>query len=306
MTEQEWLTSTDPAAMLQLTTAARPRPKQAFARYPIWSERKLRLFAVACCRYAGDGVPCWACAEDISAGIRPAIICRGRCRNGRIGELTDPIGRAALEVSERYADGLVTKNELYEARYALHTSDAFRREAGVPRQLNLYSAVWYACLENADAASAAAHSRVSDATQAALLRDIIGNPFRPVNLCGNVDHVIRHGRCGNCQRMLMWKNDAIPLLAQSIYDDRAFDRLPILADALEEAGCEDAAILEHCRPGGDWFKCRGCGTVYCHIHKYSDCGNARCEGEVSDPVAVCAPGPHARGCWVIDSLRGKE
>ena len=54
-------------------------------------------------------------------------------------------------------------------------------------------------------------------------------------------------------------------LAQSIYDDRAFDRLPILADALEEAGCTDAAILDHCR----------------------------------------GPGPHVRGCWAVDLLLGK-
>jgi hypothetical protein len=55
-------------------------------------------------------------------------------------------------------------------------------------------------------------------------------------------------------------------LAAAIYDDTAFDRLPILADALEEAGCHDAEILAHCR----------------------------------------GPGPHVRGCWVIDLLIGKE
>ena len=54
-------------------------------------------------------------------------------------------------------------------------------------------------------------------------------------------------------------------VAQGIYYDRAFDRLPILADALEDAGCHDAAILEHCRQ----------------------------------------PGPHVRGCWVVDLLTGR-
>jgi hypothetical protein len=49
-------------------------------------------------------------------------------------------------------------------------------------------------------------------------------------------------------------------LGQAIYHDRAFDRLPILADALEEAGRRDAEILTHCR----------------------------------------GPGPHVRGCWVVD------
>ncbi len=55
-------------------------------------------------------------------------------------------------------------------------------------------------------------------------------------------------------------------LARSIYDDRAFDRLPVLADALEDAGCTDAAILDHCR----------------------------------------GPGPHVRGCWVVDLILGKS
>jgi hypothetical protein len=56
------------------------------------------------------------------------------------------------------------------------------------------------------------------------------------------------------------------MIAQGIYAGRAFDRLPILHDALLDAGCDDEAILSHCR----------------------------CEG------------PHVRGCWVIDLLLGKE
>jgi hypothetical protein len=63
-----------------------------------------------------------------------------------------------------------------------------------------------------------------------------------------------------------WKDGTIPKLAQGIYDDRAFDRLPILADALEDAGCDNADILAHCR----------------------------------------GPGEHVRGCWVVDLLLGKE
>ena len=55
-------------------------------------------------------------------------------------------------------------------------------------------------------------------------------------------------------------------MAQSIYDARAFDRLPLLADALEDAGCADADILSHCR----------------------------------------TPGEHVRGCWVVDLLLGKS
>jgi len=82
----------------------------------------------------------------------------------------------------------------------------------------------------------------------ALLRDIFGNPFRAVIIDPQ------------------WQSSTVTTFAQAIYDDRAFDRLPILADALEDAGCTDASILEHCRGGG----------------------------------------VHARGCWVVDLLLGKE
>jgi len=80
-----------------------------------------------------------------------------------------------------------------------------------------------------------------------LFRCIFGNPFRPVALDP------------------AWRTEAVVGLATGIYADRAFDRLPVLADALEDAGCANADVLGHCR----------------------------------------GPGPHARGCWVVDLLLGK-
>ena len=65
---------------------------------------------------------------------------------------------------------------------------------------------------------------------------------------------------------LAWNGGTVRKLAEAIYDERAFDRLPVLADALEEAGCADEGVLRHCRGGG----------------------------------------PHVRGCWVIDLILGKE
>ena len=82
-------------------------------------------------------------------------------------------------------------------------------------------------------------------------RDILAMPMRPVALP---------------PAWLAWNDGAIRKLAQSIYDARAFDRLPLLADALEDAGCTDADILSHCR----------------------------------------TPGEHVRGCWVVDLLLGKS
>ncbi|MBL8796889.1 MAG: hypothetical protein JNM56_23510 [Planctomycetia bacterium] len=73
------------------------------------------------------------------------------------------------------------------------------------------------------------------------LRDIFGNPFRPVT----ADPA--------------WRTSTVVSLAQAIYDERAFDRLPILADALEDAGCDHADMLNHCRQPGDHV--RGCWVV---------------------------------------------
>src|SRR5262249_54800814 len=62
-----------------------------------------------------------------------------------------------------------------------------------------------------------------------LLRDIIGNPFRIFTFDS------------------AWKSQTVVQLSQSIYDERRFEDMPVLADALEEAGCQDAAVLGHCR-----------------------------------------------------------
>jgi hypothetical protein len=84
-----------------------------------------------------------------------------------------------------------------------------------------------------------------------LLRDIFGNPFCPTVIS---------------PAWLSWNGDAIPQLAQAIYDERRFKDLLVLADALKEVGCTDAAILNHCRQ----------------------------------------PGKHVRGCWVVDLILGKS
>jgi hypothetical protein len=90
-----------------------------------------------------------------------------------------------------------------------------------------------------------------EAAQAHLLRCIAGNPFRPVV----VDPAWQ-----------AWNDRTIPKLAQAIYDERAFDHLAILADALEDAGCNNSDILTHLRSAG----------------------------------------PHVPGCWPVDLLLGKS
>ncbi|OAI53037.1 hypothetical protein AYO44_16340 [Planctomycetaceae bacterium SCGC AG-212-F19] len=84
--------------------------------------------------------------------------------------------------------------------------------------------------------------------QASALRDIVGNPIHSPTLPD------------------AWRTSIVTSLAHAIYTDRAFDRMPILGDALEDAGCTNADILAHCRQ----------------------------------------PGPHVRGCWVVDLVMGKD
>lgn len=74
-----------------------------------------------------------------------------------------------------------------------------------------------------------------------IVRDIFGNPFRPAA----TDPA--------------WLTPTVVQLAQGIYADEAFDRLPILADALQDAGCENEDVLAHCR--GDSPHVRGCRVV---------------------------------------------
>jgi hypothetical protein len=166
--------------------------------------------------------------------------------------LTTEEDRNAVVVAERYADGQVSSQELPVA-FDERGRDAFphvcyRSAADAPYHADVAS---YMCAlrvaESADDLEAvfAAHR----GTQADLVREIFGSlPFSyiPINSTWLVHKVSDH--------------------ASMIYDKCAFDRLPLLADDLEDAGCDNTNILNHCR----------------------------CEG------------PHVRGCWVVDLLLGKE
>src|SRR5262249_31297821 len=90
------------------------------------------------------------------------------------------------------------------------------------------------------------------ASQITLVHDVFSNPF--------------HSAPATNSAWLSWRDGTVVKLAEAIYEERAFDRLPILADALEDAGCDNAVILGHCRQTGE----------------------------------------HVRGCWVVDLLLGKQ
>jgi hypothetical protein len=192
------------------------------------SERKLRLLAVAC-----------------------------------VGGCVSDVCTRALALAERFADGRASGEDLAAARAAAEADVRGARYDLSDRHGEGAAAVDRAgCLAAGDSAAeliqaidlAAEREPIAPAyfaerrRQAPLVREVFGNPFRPAR----VDRA--------------WLTPTVVSLARTVDDERAFDRLPILADALEDAGCTDAAILGHCR----------------------------------------GPGPHVRGCWVVDLILGKQ
>jgi hypothetical protein len=212
MTEAEWLECKDPRPMLKLL-----RGKA--------SDRKLRLFAVAVLKDRID---------------------------------TDREVLARHEVAERFAEGQASVQELRRVWMVKALPkplisvifQSFRRlwqsllgDTMVSWPEKAYH--WAAAVARGDREGYPPYIPAVKAV--GLLRDIFGNPFRPVALDPS------------------WRTQAVVLMAMGIYDDRRFDDLPILADALEEAGCTSREVLEHCR----------------------------------------SPGPHVRGCWPLDLILGR-
>jgi len=223
MTEAEWLECADPQKMLTFL--------EGKAR-----DRKLRLFAVACCRRVQDFL--WTEHSNL-----------------------------AVLLAERHADGWANIDDLDTARLQVENSlelyesepvyDASYWACSRNIEDNVAKCAWYAVncsTRQVDGDASDLDARCQEvmqeerAKQALLLYDIFGNPFRPVTISST------------------WQTPTVVSLAQAIYDERAFDRMPILADALEDAGCTNQDILDHCRQ----------------------------------------PGQHVRGCWVVDLLLAKE
>jgi hypothetical protein len=215
MTEEEWLACPDPWPMLEFLRGKADK-------------RKFLLFACACERRLWNQPDC---------------------------------EREKVEVTERFADGKATAADVLAA-----LQDIGIDGVTLSSVTDMDPVAWakYGSRDSAEFAAnvAQGRSQVSDdedegawdaaytaekAVQPALLRDIFGNPFRPVSIDPG------------------WLTSNVIGLAQGIYEDRAFDLLSILADALEEAGWDNPDILAHCRQ----------------------------------------PGEHVRGCWALDLILGR-
>jgi hypothetical protein len=212
MTEAEWLACQD------------PEPMQKFLRGRI-SNRKWRLFVAACSR--------------------------------RIWDLLREGDRRAVELVEQNAERLsdADGSDPSDLRTLLGIVDPEDFVYVSPHAAGFTPVGWAAVILSAEAISARqCEPEVCSAeirAQADLMREIVGNPFRPATLAPT---------------LLAWNDGAVPKLARVIYDEKSFEHLPLVADALEEAGCTDAELLAHCRQEGG----------------------------------------HIRGCWAVDSLLGKE
>jgi hypothetical protein len=207
-----------------------PEPMLQFLCECQASERKVRLLACACCRRVWDLLP-------------------------------DPHSRLAVEVAERYADSRATLHELGRVlgpatRVADRASwaavwAANRKISGPIR--NVFDAAQWLGRCGAGYAITDWQAELATRTrwQVGLVHEVIGNPFRPRVL---------EPVCLN------WGNGLVRHLAEGIYEEKAFERMGVLGDALEDAGCRDDVILDHCRGGGE----------------------------------------HVRGYWVLDLILGRE
>jgi hypothetical protein len=257
MTEAEWLASTDVLAMYvflrDTTILLRRRGRQGHDRVPqfIFSERKSQLFAVAGCRRILHLVPLEATRAVVELAER------------RADGLADADElRNAVAISDRACHERAQAIALYGSQQWSHEREAVEavRRLGRAKATGHYggvmqaaalAAVWEAAL-NGNLGDAGRKFLDAERTRNTdLLRDIVGNPFQP----STVD-----------PSWLAWNDRCIERMAQGIYEEQAYDRLPILHDALLDAGCDNERMLEHCRTA---------------------------EG-------------HVRGCWVIDLLLHKE
>jgi hypothetical protein len=208
------------------------------------AERKLRLFACACCR--------------------------------RIWNLiVDERARSAVEAAERFADGALTRRLLDEQWDAEGVSAAEHAVDGATANDIRWGAFWAAAnaieavvardlaktgrpfplkrdevrkFAETQSAVKEESERTEKTAHANILRDIFGNPFHPAVFDST------------------WRTPTTLRLAQAIYDGRSFDRMPELADELQQAGCQDLALLDHCRENRE----------------------------------------HVRGCWALDLVLGKS
>ena len=243
MTEPEWLACENPADLLAATPG-------------VVSARKHRLWACAVARCDWDELVVYDEYGGIYPGIQLAVVAAEQFCDGILGP--DELARAGPDA----AWALQLEQSMSQSRESIEAF--FFKEWGVlavaadivPESARAVAAI----AERLKAYSASAHAQLAELLLplvegerkqlrllAGLFRELVGSPLQPATLDPS------------------WRSATVVALAEQMYASREFSAMPILADALQDAGCEEADILAHCR----------------------------------------GPGPHVRGCWVVDLVLGK-
>jgi hypothetical protein len=231
MTEAQWLSCSEPEPMLDFLLDAAGV-----------SARKLRLFMAVCCRRVWHLLP-------------------------------DQRSRDAVEVAEQFAEGSADPLRLDEAQSRAHQCAAdlsfgpykeaaeaadwaawpdAGEAAALVSEATSRAAGWETAGDNGEFMWRDGLVRAEQRFHCALLRELVGPlAFRAVAVN---------------PAWLRWNYGTVPSIARRIYEERAFHDMPILADALEDAGCADPELLDHLRSGGE----------------------------------------HVRGCWAVDLVLGKQ
>jgi hypothetical protein len=240
VTEREWLGATDPAPMLEFL-----RGKA--------SDRKLRLFGCACCHRI------WH-LPDSEVESHNAVNVAERFADGEVGE-TELREAERMALDAWYPDEATEREQMgfqATAAFASTTGLTFTRtmpdgrvvqhETWAAIQYCLGCVLWIAARDEERGRFEQDRDSRFRLWAADTMRCVVGNPFRSVA----ADPA--------------WRTPTVVALARQMYESREFAAMPILADALQDTGCDNADVLDHCR--GD--------------------------------------GPHVRGCWVVDLVLGKS
>jgi hypothetical protein len=244
MTEAEWLVTTN---VQEMYWWIRPDLAKFWDHLPLMTRRLSSLYAVACVRATprAEGQPFLVRAMEVvehaaDAGNWDEVDRLSLEAHRLCGEAYNDSGEDSVQHCWTLAALRLTEKGIDQ--YAQHVpffmGKALKRFRRLPQLRKIY---------------------------ADLLRDIAGNPFRGGRGC----QFNKRKRKPQREPIFRpeWRTDTVVMLARTMYDTRDFSGMPILADALQEAGCEQPIILEHCRD---------------------------------------LKQQHVRGCWVVDLILGKS
>lgn len=231
MTEAEWIATNDPFELIDHRFGMRS-PDSVTS-----DVRQLQLYFLACAQRTADRLP-WIGRELLAAAEQQAA-----------GNALDPLGKSAVRAAAEelvhntdFADAIQQAEHYYALSGRIRPIDVPAATAEfLPK---LWSGTAHLLYYALDAKAPIFAHIPAELYCADLIREVFGNPFLEVwfDPC--------------------WRTSAVRDLALSIERSGDYSRMPMLADALEEAGCTDSNVVGHLRTG------RG----------------------------------HVRGCWVLDGL----